>query len=280
MTGSGYGDDWSMVQDTAARRRIQNRIAQRAHSSLIYLSLNKLVRTFSRGLKYGRKSKAWRGDQTTPRDTAEGRSSIQPTCSHDRTNNAEDDTPAGITTLPSAIDSNPIDFHFLDSFYYQLTSIQGGSFADTLLSIGPNPGSRVDSDSQYPEPFTEQVDTTRQKLHIQSPLTDYLIVVRALGTLSALLLNASVLQIDCTEIRGRQIYIPPDISTSTTLTPTSFQTTTPHLPYVDLIPFSPIRNRLLESQNFINGVESWADVTRDVKSLQKCPVGQSRLGTW
>lgn len=32
---SGHGDDWSAVQDAATRRRIQNRIAQRVHSTLL-----------------------------------------------------------------------------------------------------------------------------------------------------------------------------------------------------------------------------------------------------
>lgn len=175
----------------------------------------------------------------------------------------------GSTELPNAV--NEINLSFLNILEYHSASPEDRPDAETLLDIGKSPDSTLEPESPHSYLEVSKHNKALDKAQAPFPLTDHLIIVRALGTLSALLLNASILQIDCTNIRGHQIYIPENLSTPTALTPTPLQTNTPHFPYVDLIPFPSIRDRILQSQHIINGVEIWGDITRDVKVWGNTP---------
>ncbi|KAK0105209.1 hypothetical protein ONS95_004396 [Cadophora gregata] len=256
----GYEDDWSVVQDPATRRRIQNRIAQRSHR-----------------LKYGRKPMTKRENRTSLREPLETHQNVQ-----DKKRNKDSEVVATfeINNYPadSAHSLADLDISFLDSLDYQPNSSQEATLSGTLQNIESTSNPALDTSTVDSRVLESRPNTAVSTYQPPSPLTDQLIVVRALGTLSALLFNAAILQIDChKQIRSREIYVPPTLSTPSALTPTPLQSTTPHLPYVDLIPFPSMRDRLLQSQQFISGVEIWADITRDITVWGNTPWDE---GAW
>jgi len=221
--------------------------------------------TLTPGARYGRQPRTKRKHRSNPRDTTKTQDnpqhmghSVEPevvACYGTNSSSSKD--------LVDGLDY--IDSTFLASFGYQANSLPDGTLSETLQSNDSAPEftlEPIDFDFQTVRP---DLDAAVNNYHTPNPLADQLIIVRALGTLSALLLNGAILQIDChKETHTRDIYIPHTLSAPSALKPTALQTVTPHLPYVDLIPFPTVRDKLLQSQHMISAVEIWGDITRDV----------------
>jgi hypothetical protein len=100
-------------------------------------------------------------------------------------------------------------------------------------------------------------------LPVPSPLN--FIIVTGLSTMAAMLHNGRILNIPCD--RGPPV---PSIFLSLThsthlypaaLAPTFLQSTVPHFPYVDLLPFPSLRDNLLKAGEIVNALEMWSDLS-------------------
>lgn len=74
--------------------------------------------------------------------------------------------------------------------------------------------------------------------------------MQSLKSISAFTAISNLLQLSCNSQPG--FHISPLISVPYPLTPTPLQELVPHYPYVDIIPFPAIRNKILSSMSVIN----------------------------
>lgn len=96
--------------------------------------------------------------------------------------------------------------------------------------------------------------------HLPSPANTHLIV-QGTSTLSALLTNANIMQIRCTPPYPQAVPIYSPAIPLATLRPTELQLRLPHFPYIDLLPFPSMRDKLLKSKECIDRDEIWSDLT-------------------
>ncbi|CZS91514.1 hypothetical protein WAI453_011728 [Rhynchosporium graminicola] len=152
---------------------------------------------------------------------------------------------------------------------------------ETPIDTGAVSAFKTTPTQQNIDLFHTQTSSMISKLEASSPLRDQLLIIQTVGTLSALLVNASILHINCHNICGLQIHIPINLYTPAALKHTSLQMSTPHLPYIDLIRFPSIRDRLLRSQDVIDGAEVWGDIMDDVQVWGSTVVlGMTGVGIW
>ncbi|KAL6909300.1 hypothetical protein GGI43DRAFT_380096 [Trichoderma evansii] len=68
------------------------------------------------------------------------------------------------------------------------------------------------------------------------------------------------------------IHIQPSVPTPPALTPTVLQESTPHLPYVDFLPFPHLRDNLLRAGDIVQSTEFWNDmITGKLRVWGKTP---------
>lgn len=92
------------------------------------------------------------------------------------------------------------------------------------------------------------------------------ITLPGMRTLSALLTNGDILRINCRTFPHKPaIYVPPHIPTPPALAPTTMQSQKPHLPYIDIIPFSSLRDSLLRASEVVSTAEFWSDMVSNVR---------------
>ena len=92
-----------------------------------------------------------------------------------------------------------------------------------------------------------------------SPLgTSGLLIVQNIKAVSAFSTIAILLNISCDA--GPGFNISPSISVPQSLTPTPLQKSIPHEPYVDIIPFPAVRDRILSSLAVIDEVQLCMDL--------------------
>lgn len=85
-------------------------------------------------------------------------------------------------------------------------------------------------------------------------------VIQGMKTLSALLTNARMLRIRCKPPYTRGVMISSSSSTLSALSPTELQLRLPHFPYIDLLPFPSMRDKLLTFSECIDRDEIWSDL--------------------
>lgn len=99
-----------------------------------------------------------------------------------------------------------------------------------------------------------QIDALRPGLDAQ------FLLLTSLTTVAALSSNATLLHIPC-EIPSIDTFNPSQVSVPSTLSPTDLQKTIPHPPFVDVIPFPGVRDRLLRSRAVIDLEKLTIDLT-------------------
>ena len=122
-------------------------------------------------------------------------------------------------------------------------------FQNSQLSPGTIPSNFLQLRSLYP----------CNHVQIPSPRNTH-IIIQGMKTLSALLTNASILRIHCAPPYARGL---PKLSSSrklATLSPTELQLSLPHFPYIDLLPFPSLRDKLLKFSECIDQDEIWFDL--------------------
>jgi hypothetical protein len=95
--------------------------------------------------------------------------------------------------------------------------------------------------------------------YLPSPRDTHL-VLQGMRTISGLLTNATILHLQCDTVSyALEIRISSSTPTPPALTPTKLQSSLPHLPYIDLLPFPSMRDKLLKSGELVNAYEIWSD---------------------
>ncbi|KAI8718286.1 hypothetical protein NCS52_00606900 [Fusarium sp. LHS14.1] len=196
----GAEDDWSEVRDSGQRKKIQNRLAQRACRANLKARQNKA-------------------------------SSISGEAARVETQ----------TETPEARDGVLTDNDVEDLF--EIPGL-GNQESESLDVVFDPPISVADT----------QLDTLQPSLDTQ------FLLLASLTTVAAFSSNATLLHIPC-EVPSIDIFNPSQTSLPSTLMPTELQKTIPHPPFVDVIPFSGVRDRLLRSLAVIDLEKLTIDLT-------------------
>jgi hypothetical protein len=75
-----------------------------------------------------------------------------------------------------------------------------------------------------------------------------------------MLTNAHILDINCKPPYSRAVRIMASTPVPVALTPTALQSKKPHLPYIDVLPFPSLRDKLLRASDIIDNPELWSDI--------------------
>ena len=122
-------------------------------------------------------------------------------------------------------------------------------FQNSQLSPGNIPSNILQLRSLYPG----------NHVQFPSPRNTH-IVIQGMKTLSALLNNARILRIQCAPPYARGLPTLSSSWTLATLSPTELQLRLPHFPYIDLLPFPSMRDKLLKYSECIDQDEIWFDL--------------------
>lgn len=94
------------------------------------------------------------------------------------------------------------------------------------------------------------------------PNTDtHFILLHSTSTIAAMLMNAKILSVPCDRPQGQRIFVSEHTITPPSLAPTLLQSTLPHFPYLDLLPIPAFRTNLLKSNEIIDVIEMWQDLS-------------------
>ncbi|KAL6860801.1 hypothetical protein J3F83DRAFT_300629 [Trichoderma novae-zelandiae] len=209
----GPEDDWSGVTNGEDRKRIQNRLSQRARRAHL---------------------KATRSTPKTSSATVADAGLLE---------SSPDTTPS------SSSESLQVDDAILESLLPPSNSLDGTDPSATLS------GAHATEDISTTSPFTEVPTASRHSVAFpKTPppnLDANFIFIASTSIVAAYASNATLLRISCASTHPRTFHISHSPA-PTSLEPTLLQKTVPHPPFIDVIPFPGVRNRLIRSLEVID----------------------------
>lgn len=120
------------------------------------------------------------------------------------------------------------------------------------VQTSPDDSSLTVVDTFHSEPFHAQPP--------QSPLVDsHFIILSDMTACAALAIIAQCLDLDCQSRPGFHIQASI-VSLPSAIVPTQLQTIVPHKPYLDMLPWASLRDRLLKSVSVISEEEFMTDM--------------------
>ena len=149
------------------------------------------------------------------------------------------------------------------------------------IHVAPNGSANYDQQDTSIEPPESAVSSKSSKLSPNFTTTDILqlqsayldnfnylpsprdafLIMQGMQTLSALLTNASILQMECAPPYTLGVRVSSSPRTPVGFSPTELQSRLPHFPYIDLLPFPSMREKLLRCGEVINQDKIWSDLT-------------------
>lgn len=136
--------------------------------------------------------------------------------------------------------------------------------ASMALGIFSRPVSETSPDQVSPDPTID----------------NHFIVTHGFAAYAAFLRIAEILQLACMQDSGFNITAPAG-TLPLAIAPTLQQQMVPHRPYVDMLPWAALRDRMLSSLTAINEVEFLLDMASgDLKSLGFNALGPDGMGSW
>lgn len=147
----------------------------------------------------------------------------------------------------------------LTDLFLPLESRNGRSLHPKAVSAKAMSASASDIATESLDACNIQVSLAEGKTSRSLRCTGRCLNLPGMLTLAAFRLNNEILAIDCSRLVP-SINIKPSTPTPPASTPTLLQTTKPHLPYIDLIPFPLFRDDILRACEVVQSEDFWHDM--------------------